>query len=374
MRIRRCASRLVLGSAYDFAAAPDPAPRFELPPPPPARASPSADESHTGGGSFAAEAPSSGLLCELSLSPWDLMSQLDLSDPQEKEFFMLTYFVSVPFRASWLLPTNMPVSFIKEEVEEEQENAVAVDMVDGVNVTPPNKVAKKMAGKRILAKEDKNAREPRKKAKLKTEQDNGVAARQPELWTCKKNDGKRWFCPQPVNKPNSYCLYHTDRKRAAPPVSSAASKTFWSSKLRKKKAVVDTCEGFYYYAGFGPSRSKRHLAGSALQDMPLADEQQDQSPPTEQQEKAPAEDHAAPAPGEKAQTDAADYQAAAHIDEPKCDDMGWIAGCDEESSDDAFGFNGEPRVVSVHGDVKRKSPMKKRWRKPVKARSLKSLM
>lgn len=288
---------------------------------------------------------------------------------------MLTYFVSVPFRASWLLPTNMPVSFIKEEVEEEQENAVAVDMVDEVNVRPPNKVARKMARKQILAKEGKNAREQKKKAKLETEEDNGLAAREPELWKCKKNDGKRWFCHRTVNKPNSYCLYHSDRKRAAPPLLPAASKTSWSSKLRKKKAVVDACEGFYYYAGFGPSRSKRHLTGSTLQDIPLADEQQDHSPPTEQQEKAPAaEDHAAPTPGEKAQTDAADYQAAADIDEPKCDDMGWIAGCDEESSDDAFGFNDEPRAVSVDGDIKRKSPVKKRWRKPVKARSLKSLM
>jgi hypothetical protein len=47
------------------------------------------------------------------------------------------------------------------------------------------------------------------------------------------------------------------------------------------------------------------------------------------------------------------------------DSTAGIAGCDEESSDDD--------VVQFH-EIKSKSPLKKRWRKPVKARSLKSLM
>nr|XP_045085262.1 uncharacterized protein LOC109744800 isoform X1 [Aegilops tauschii subsp. strangulata] len=48
-----------------------------------------------------------------------------------------------------------------------------------------------------------------------------------------------------------------------------------------------------------------------------------------------------------------------------------IAGWDEESSDDeALGCNGEQPCDIT----KRKGPFKKRWRKPVKARSLKSLM
>ncbi|KAI4986340.1 hypothetical protein ZWY2020_018970 [Hordeum vulgare] len=81
MRIRRCASRL-LGSA---AAAPPAScastepPRFELPPP-----APPAPAHESRPGFVAPEASSSGEpCCELSRSPWDLMNQLDLSDPQE---------------------------------------------------------------------------------------------------------------------------------------------------------------------------------------------------------------------------------------------------------------------------------------------------
>jgi hypothetical protein len=83
MRIRRNASRL-LGSAV---CAP---PRFELPAPsgfelPPAPSGfelpPPAEESHLAG--FVSKISSSlSEPCVENLSPWDLMGQLDLSDPQ----------------------------------------------------------------------------------------------------------------------------------------------------------------------------------------------------------------------------------------------------------------------------------------------------
>uniref|UniRef100_A0A453MCL5 Uncharacterized protein n=2 Tax=Aegilops tauschii subsp. strangulata TaxID=200361 RepID=A0A453MCL5_AEGTS len=79
-------------------------------------------------------------------------------------------------------------------------------------------------------------------------------------------------------------------------------------------------------------------------------------------------------PGQ-AQADNTDHQEAAAsarvVDKPTGNDgTTGIAGWDEERSDDeALGCNDE----QPH-DTKRKGPFKKRWRKPVKARSLKSLM
>lgn len=179
---------------------------------------------------------------------------------------------------------------------------------------------------------------------------------------CKKNDGKTWFCRRTVSQPDSYCLYHSDPKHAAQLASLAASKP---SKRRRKRAL-DVAEGFYYYAGFGPSRSKRQCRSSSSVM---------ESPPAEEKEEAPPEEQADDLTTAEPQVDDADHQvASAPVDELMCDDTVGIAGCDEESSDDAFDWNSEPRVVGVNGGLKRKSPFKKRWRKPVKARSLKSLM
>ena len=170
------------------------------------------------------------------------------------------------------------------------------------------------------------------------------------MWACKKNDGRRWFCRRPVSQPNSFCQYHSDQKPLA-----------GSSKPRKKSAAY-AGEGFYYYAGFGPSRSKRHRVSSSSDTVP-------EPQPAGRKEEAPPEEgkkHIEFTAGH-AQVDGDQDQPAASacVDEPRCDGTAGIAGGDEESSDDDFV---QPR------DIKTKSPLKKRWRKPVKARSLKSLM
>ncbi|CAM0953833.1 unnamed protein product [Alopecurus aequalis] len=407
MRIRRCASRL-LGHDYASPAPPPfqlpPPPPFELPPspppppPPPPLLQPCSSSAHAAVG---LPAPSAEPPCGHSRSPWDLMALLDPADPQELELFKETYFVGVAFRTSWLFPASKPAARVKEEVEDMEEDqqeeedmavdmveeAMAVDMAEEVSDYPWHEVAKKKVAKKAAIDDqdwDKNASSPKKKKKrkerVKTEEDDGVADGG-ELWMCKKNDGKTWFCRRSVSQPDSYCLYHSEPKHAPQPPSSAASKP---SKRRRKRAL-DVGEGFYYYAGFGPSRSKRQCRSSSIvmDEFPPA-EQKEEAPPEEQKEEAPPEEQKEEAPHEEQadlttaqpQADDADHQvAAAQVDEPICNDMVEIAGYDEEiSSDDAFGWNSEPRVVGVNGGIKRKSPLKKRWRKPVKARSLKSLM
>jgi hypothetical protein len=218
--------------------------------------------------------------------------------------------------------------------------------------------------------EGKNVSRPRKKAKVKTDEDEeDQMADGGELWMCKKNDGKTWFCRRTVSQPDSYCLYHADPKRALQQASLAASKP---SKRRRKRAL-DIGEGFYYYAGFGPSCSKRQCRpSSSVMESPPAEEKV--QAPAEEKEEAPPEEPADLTSDEPRADDSDPQVAPAHVDEPMCDDTAGIAGCDEESSDDAFAWNGKPRVVGINEGIKRKSPFKKRWRKPVKARSLKSLM
>uniref|UniRef100_A0A452ZXA6 WRC domain-containing protein n=2 Tax=Aegilops tauschii subsp. strangulata TaxID=200361 RepID=A0A452ZXA6_AEGTS len=276
---------------------------------------------------------------------------------QEVEHFMGKYFVSVPCRTSWLFQASILAASIKGE---EQEEDMAGDMADEVFAKQRHKVAKMKRTVRENRGGEKNAWGLKKATEVQSDEDDFVAAGGGELWVCTKNDGKRRFCRRPVSQPDSFCVYHSDPKSALPPASSAASKPSISAKPRKRRRV-DAGEGYLYYAGFGPSLSKRQRSSSNVLE----------SLPAEQEEEALPEEHTAG----PAQTVDADHQAAsAHVDEPRCDEMAGIAGGDEESSDDALGCNDEPRVVGVNGNIKRKSPFKKRWRKPVKARSLKSLM
>ncbi|XBI75164.1 hypothetical protein VPH35_068568 [Triticum aestivum] len=263
MRIRRSASRLLGGAAAPFAPAPPPSdpPRFELPPPPPSP--PATDQTHeSSAGLVAPEASSCGQpCCELSTSSWELMAELDLSDPEVEECFEKTYFRTTR-RASWLFPSSisMPNGSIKEKT--------TADMVNrSINIA-----AKMMEGKKNESKSKTN-----KGIKVK----KGVR-------TCKKRDGK---------------------------------------KPQKKRPVVDMGEVFYYYDGFGPScSSKRHCRSSG-----------DNS-----------------------------------VQKPRLNGSNAnIVSCHEKSSnDDALGCNGK----QLRNIMMMKSPFKKRWRKNVKARWLKSLM
>ncbi|KAM3279769.1 hypothetical protein ACQJBY_046876 [Aegilops geniculata] len=388
MRIRRSASRL-LGSAAS-ASCTEP-PRFEPPPPPapaPARES---------GAGFVGPKTSSGgePCCELSRSPWDLMAQLDLSDPQVEKLFVQTCFMSVSWRGSWLFPASiaMPAGSIKGE-----EDLAVDDMVDGV-ILKLHKAVEKMDSKP----------KPNKGFKV-----------QKGVWRCRKNDGKRWCCRWPASKPNTYCPYHLDQK---PPVSD---------KPRRKRPDIDLGEGFYYYAGFGPGTKRRRTSCSDSVPEPIlpAESLKEEAPSemqlhfsacqvqvneSDHQAVLPPSAHVVDEPGtarmvgcgkessddgvqelplpakppkEEAQSemqlnfsagqeqaDDSNHQEAAApvrvVDKHTGNDgTTGIAGWDEESSDDeALGCNGEqPR------GTKRKGPFKKRWRKPVKARSLKSLM
>ncbi|KAM0827495.1 hypothetical protein ACQ4PT_068167 [Festuca glaucescens] len=285
MRIRRCASRL-LGSAASSASAP------ALPPS-------SLPAVHDAG--FVAPSgttPSSLVPCELSLSPWDLMDQLHLSDPQEEETFFETYLVAVAWQASWLFQPSMPATGSIKEEEHKQED-MAVDAVDGVifelQVCKKNAVRKK---KVVKVKPNMN------KEKIEAEKSDATAGGERPLWTCKKNvnGGKRWSCWRPVSQPNSFCSYHSDQKL-------------------KRKRATDVGEGFYYYTGFGPSRSKRLRISNSSAAVPAEPQ------PAGQKEEAPPKE-------EIMHIDSSAGQAQA--DEPMSNDG--TAGNEESSDDDVVKF------------------------------------
>ncbi|XP_062200294.1 uncharacterized protein LOC133902979 [Phragmites australis] len=379
MRIRKSASRL-LGSAYSASASapaapgPDAAPPFELPPqPPPPHLVPCSAPEYCGGGGFAT---ASGEPCELSRSPWDLIAELSLSDPQVEDDLLDKYFVHVACRASWLFTASMPAASVKKE-------KLAVATASDGSTQPRREVAKKVPKKVAMSKEKENKEgETKKKAKVKKEDGEDGAA---QVWKCKKNDGKRWHCHRIVSRPNTLCKYHFEQKRsylnpefasavvaeASPPLAAASKPAATSFKPRKKKSSDDfgATEGFYYYAGFGPFRSKRHCRSTMHDSVPAAKQEEEEEPPRD----------ASPPNQAQADDDVTKRAAAARDDDvSSCDDIAGIAGGDEESSDDGLGtpgrnMNGNVEHRVGNGDLKTKNPWK-RWRKPVKARSLKSLM
>ncbi|KAJ1295400.1 hypothetical protein BS78_01G220800 [Paspalum vaginatum] len=388
MRIRKSASRL-LGSAYAASAAPAPdvAPPFDLqtPAPPPYPPPCSAPESR-GWSGLSSSATASGEACELSRSPWDLIAELSLSDPQEEDDLVDKYFVHVTTRASWLFSPTIPATSSKKK------KPAAASRDDRTLLQhEPVKKAPKKAG---MNKEG----DAKKKGKVKKEEGRQGGGAQ-QVWKCKKNDGKRWHCHRTVSQPNTLCAYHFVQKRSylnpdfelpassveseeAAPLPSVDSKPSTSKKPRKKKPSSDfsATEGFYYYAGFGPFRSKKQCRSGGMNE-PIPAKQQEE----EEEEEEPPKDashHADQEVAEAAEDNT--NQAAPHDDVSSYDDnddIAGIAGVDEESSDedyDGIGIpghgmsgNGDPQASS--GDSKRKNRWK-RWRKPVKARSLKSLM
>lgn len=303
------------------------------------------------------------------------------------------YFVHVTTRASWLFSSTVSATTSTKK----KKKLPAAVYEDSTQLR--REAAKKTATNREEG-------ETKKKAKVKKEevQQDGAAAAAAQVWKCKKNDGRRWHCNRPVSQPNTLCEYHFVQKRsylnpgfefhstaelegAAPapaPVHAASSKLSTSNKPRKKKKPgndFSATEGFYYYAGFGPFRSTKRQCKSGGTNEPA---------PAKEDDEGNQAKHASP--GQKAEVDEGHHDdtttnqtaTAAYGDTSSCEDdiAGTIAGVDEGSSDDddfdglgisghSMNGNGDPKASS--GDVKTKIPWK-RWRKPVKARSLKSLM
>ncbi|KAL6899819.1 hypothetical protein ACP4OV_006477 [Aristida adscensionis] len=263
MRIRRNATHL-LSSASTSASglAPTIALLSELslptPPPPPPPPSLAMPGSLVGAGS-PGRSTATIEICQLSRSPWDLLVELNLQDPQVEDDILDEYFVNVPSRLSWFSNSSISGS-------SKGKGKLVVPTSVGDNLRPQREVANRALKKISAISQDTGEEESEAKEEPKT-----------KVGICKKTDGRKWHCKEKVSAPqNTLCDYHMSKKLSnsnrkivsaaavlALPMSTAGAtpEPAASSKPQKKKLAHDQdftgSDGFYYYTGFGPCHSKK---------------------------------------------------------------------------------------------------------------------
>ncbi|XP_006648642.1 uncharacterized protein LOC102713523 [Oryza brachyantha] len=213
MRIRRAASRL-LGSAYSSAAQaadaePPPAASGILPPPPPVGACTAVHVAGLGGPAVAPEG-----VCELSLSPWDLPCELDeSSDPQnmqqevQAEAPFDKYFVHIPRWPSFEFSSKEDDTMgLNDKIREHDDVKVVSDQKPADDNSKKDGVAAKTT---TTAAATRKGKEDRTVLQAEESED-----KKPDIFFCKKNDGRKWRCRSVVDEPNTLCDYHLARSRS----------------------------------------------------------------------------------------------------------------------------------------------------------------
>ncbi|XP_042463860.1 uncharacterized protein LOC122046959 isoform X1 [Zingiber officinale] len=310
MRIRKCAARL-LGTVC--------AASFSSPTPPP-----TLPPQHPRAADDAFSSDGCGILCELNRSPWDDLMCLDLV---------------AAFDQYW-----------QDEEEEDGEGIVgnAVKAEAGEDTGILGNHLKNDADSTATVEREEARKEPKKKKKKENEEKTGAR--------CKKSDGRGWHCKRLAQHPHSLCSYHLAQLR-----SYNASKVEVSKENRagrKKQAdllsggAADDSNFYYYYSGFGPWRGKTRSSGSrsdhiCVRGFALEDEDDKE---------------------EDREDNGIVHEVAAVT----------IAGGDEEDSDvDNNGGSGGNREDNTSRNASNRGnhkSYKKRGRKRMKARSLKSLL
>ncbi|KAJ3706316.1 hypothetical protein LUZ61_010021 [Rhynchospora tenuis] len=289
MRIRKTVSKL-LGSAIVYPSS------HHSPPPSDLWVPPSID--------------SSGLVCELNQSPWDVYPNLHLFNNNFQGL-----------KPSAISKKEEAEEVIIKETKEETKEAIS-ENPGGIleNSTNPIRFCEKPTSS--------SSKKIEKKTKKK---------KKDEIVLCKKNDGKKWYCKRPAQSPHSLCEYHLSQSRSYYNNNKEKEASQFDIPCepvkRKHKSRENGDSGlspFYYYNGFGPSSRKRRgrrKGGNGDKAMHVDDE---------------VKLHGGNAP---------------------------VAGVDELEDDEEVA--GE--LVSSSNGEEKQVP-RKRGRKPVKCRSLKSLL
>nr|XP_010933113.1 nucleolin isoform X2 [Elaeis guineensis] len=268
-----------------------------------------------------------GLLCELNRSPWDLIPNLHDSSiiafqEEEKEQGLDRGIMGNSIK---LEEEPIPLNKSKEEMEEREE------------------------------KDKRKKKKIRRKRKEKEIETGSTTAAETTV-SCKKSDGKGWHCKRPANLPHSLCLYHLAQLRSYSyshsKVANPRTGTQFSVQNKKGDASGDggNLYYYYYYAGFGPWRGKRR--GDKTGDVVNGDDT--------------AIEHG----GGGEERGKEDSKYGDECDAP-------VAGDDEEEGDEDDGrvlHGDDDDGEEDSSDEEKKRNRRKRGRKPVKARSLKSLL
>ncbi|KAG1354889.1 putative high mobility group nucleosome-binding domain-containing protein 5 [Cocos nucifera] len=178
--------------------------------------------------------------------------------------------------------------------------------------------------------------------------DSSVATRTGETATpsCKKSDGKGWHCKRPAHLPHSLCQYHLTQLRSYTSNNShrkaSDQATGGGDKHRKKRKADIAGDGnnfyYYYYSGFRPWRGKRRGSSYSSDNFGNVTEEEGR------ENSESADGHDAPVTGD---------------DEGDSEEDGGKGCCNEEEEEE---------------EEEEERNCRKRGRKPVKARSLKSLL
>ncbi|XP_073112335.1 uncharacterized protein [Elaeis guineensis] len=283
------------------------------PPPPQPCSAPACDSN-----AAAAATAAAGILCQLNGSPWDLI-------PNEQNV-----------------------------VSQEDEDADPIDD-DGIKAErKPFEPPVVKSGVNIKVEEEEEEKKVKKKVKRKRIEkgmDSTVATKTGEFATplCKKSDGKGWHCIRPAHLPHSLCQYHLTQLRSytnnnthrkAPDQTIRGGDRHW--KKRKADIARDGNNFYsYYYSGFGPWRGKRRGSSYSCDNFGKVIEEEGR--------------------GNSESADGRDAPVTGDDEEDSEEEDGGKVCCNEEDRSD-------------DDEEEEERNCRRRGRKPVKARSLKSLL
>ncbi|XP_078167630.1 uncharacterized protein LOC144562302 isoform X2 [Carex rostrata] len=214
MRIRKNASKL-LGSAIVYSSAPFPPPSDAWDPP--SLANPNIFTS-------------SGELCELNQSPWDVYPNL--------------HFFTSSFKEAQQVPDAISGNDKGILVKSPEKDIIESE-------TKPLRVCKRVDVKKSREKKTTTKKKTKKKEKKTT------------VILCKKHDGKKWFCKRPAQLPHSFCEYHLNQSRSYYSTHKDREVPELESWCTKKENGGTMTNPYYYYNGFWPSSRTRRGARNA---------------------------------------------------------------------------------------------------------------
>ncbi|KAJ3679940.1 hypothetical protein LUZ60_016218 [Juncus effusus] len=283
-----------------------------------------------------------GEVCQLNQSPWDASPNLDLFSTACQGLESTTN------SKEEAQPAEKKEEETAKAITEKNEGILVNSTLKDENKTEPIRLCKRA-----------------KKSTKKTDHTEMKEKISEEDILCKKHDGRKWFCKRPAQLPHKFCEYHVVQSRSyyngLPPKPKPKPKK--QKKDGKNKETTSSSSFFYYYEGFGPWRGKRRGERNTEPAPPQNEEEEKEDSNKKDQERR----------GER-QTEAAHYTNKEEESDKKddvimdgCDLL--VAGLVEDDNDDY-----EEIVASSSKRTGEKKVGKKRGRKPLKCRSLKSLM
>ncbi|KAK9103683.1 hypothetical protein Sjap_020937 [Stephania japonica] len=282
--------------------------------------------------------PPHNVVCELNMSPWDVISPDELPIQVGVEDDIMGNSSTVGESVASLLQ-HLEAMRAKEEVRENQDDDD--EEVDG-------------GGEDYVEVEDCRAKKKKQKKKriglIDREVDELVIKR--DYVFCNKADGKGWRCPKEAKQGHSLCDHHLAQLRSyhannntshgntstKNPKSNTTRKANAARNCRAKaKSSASSSSEFYYYSGFGPLWGKKRT-------------------------------------NELSNSTSDNYSSKTVTNTHGDDDLNQVLSSSTDNTNSPSDFIVDIDDLDYEDDYDDDDDGKKRFRKPIKARSLKSLL